>query len=84
MNVRAKFVVQSITRTQSTTYRDGNYVPEEVQTIKLFPVTGSSEENKKFFASTPSGAIELGTVNLEAAKQFELNKSYYVDFIPED
>lgn len=82
MSVRAKFVVQSITRTQSSVYKDGQTVPQEVQTIKLYPVTGGTDENKKFFASTPTGAIELGTVNVEAAKQFELNKPYYVDFTP--
>jgi hypothetical protein len=75
MNVRAKFYVQSITRTQSLIYQDGQSIPQEVQTIKLFPVVGNSEENKQFFASTPTGTIEVGTVNLDAAKQFELNKS---------
>ncbi len=78
--VRAKFTVSSITRTLGSVYQDGKYVPREVQTIKLWPVSGTSDENKKFFASTPTGEITLGTVNLEAAQQFELNKSYYIDF----
>lgn len=81
-NVRAKFTVNSITRTQGTAWVDNKPVPQEVQTIKLYPVTGGSDENKSFFASTPSGSIELGTINIEAAKQFELNKAYYVDFSP--
>lgn len=80
MKVRAKFVVQSITRTQGSYWDGTKSVAQETQTIKLYPVTGTNDENKKFFASTPSGSIELGTVNLEAAKQFELNKEYYVDF----
>jgi hypothetical protein len=80
MSVRAKFTVTSITRTQTTVWDGSKSVPCEVQTIKLWPVIDGSAENKSFFASTPSGSIELGTINVEAAKQFELNKNYYVDF----
>jgi len=74
--VRAKFVCTSITRTQHWDKLKG-----ELQTIKLTPVTSGSEENKVFFEATPVGNIELGTVNAEAAKTFELGKSYYIDFI---
>lgn len=74
MSVRAKFTVQSITR------QKGWGGAAELQTIKLMPVNGSSEENKQFFASTPSGSIELGVVNPEAGKYFELNQEYYIDF----
>jgi hypothetical protein len=77
MSVRAKFIVNSITRTKHWDANKG-----EVQTIKLMPVTSGSDENKSFYAATPSGTIELGTVNEEAAKQFELGKAYYVDFTP--
>ena len=38
------------------------------------------DENKQFFASTPSGKIELGLMKKEIADQFELQKEYYVDF----
>lgn len=82
MSVRAKFTVNSIIRTLGSTYVDGKYVAKEVQTIKLYPVSGGGDENKAFFASTPTGSIELGAVNLEAANQFELNKEYYIDFTP--
>ncbi len=82
MSVRAKFTVQSITRTQSSIWDGSKSVPTEVQTIKLFPVCDGTPENKAFFSSTPTGQIEFATVNAEAAKQFELNKSYYVDFVP--
>jgi hypothetical protein len=77
MSVRAKFVVGSITRTKHWDANKG-----EVQTIKLSPVFAGSEENKKFYEATPTGTIELGTVNEEAAKTFELGKEYYVDFTP--
>lgn len=74
--VRAKFKVQEITR------REGWSGIKEIHSIKLAPVCDGSEENKQFFASTPSGHIDLGCANAEATKQFELGKSYYVDFTP--
>jgi hypothetical protein len=80
--VRAKFRVNSITRQQFSVWKDGKTIPQEVQTIALVPVCDGSEENKKFFASTPTGKIELGTINLESAQQIELNKDYYIDFTP--
>ena len=45
------------------------------------PVTSSSDENKKFYQYTPSGSIELGTLNKEAAQQFQIGKELYVDFM---
>lgn len=74
MTVRAKFKVQAIERTQS--YNSD----KEIQTIKMLPVTSGSEENKTFYAFTPSGEIKLGTINVDAANKFELGKEYYVDF----
>lgn len=79
---RVKFAVNSITRYLGGSYKDGKWVMAEVHTIKLSPVTTGSEENKAFFASTPSGSIEIGIVNPEAVKGFELNKEYYIDFTP--
>jgi hypothetical protein len=77
MAVRAKFKVKSITRSEHWDKSKG-----ELQTIKLAPVMSGSEENKEFYAASPSGVIELGTVNESARKQFELGKEYYVDFTP--
>ena len=48
--------------------------------IVLYPVTYGSEENEQFFNLTPYGRIEIGTVNLNAVKEFEVGKEYYVDF----
>lgn len=79
---RAKFRCNSITRTQSYKYENGQQIPQEVNTIRLTPVCDGTAENKAFYASTPSGSIELATINLEAAAQFELNGEYYVDFTP--
>lgn len=74
MSVRAKFTVQSITRQKGW----GGHA--EVQTIRLQPVGGGSDEDKKFFAATPSGQVELGVVTAEAGNYFELGASYYLDF----
>ena len=40
-------------------------------------VYGNSEENKKFFAATPSGNLTVGTA---AQDVFEVGKEYYLDF----
>lgn len=86
MTVRTKFKVGSITRMMGSSgeWVNGEHVfnQVELQTVKLYPVNSrdKNSENAKFFASTPSGSIELGTVKLAAG--FDLNKEYYVDFTP--
>lgn len=70
MTVRAKFKVESVTHTANGA------------SVKLQPVTCGSAENEKFFKWTPWGAIEIGTVNAEAAAQFKPGQSFYVDFTP--
>jgi tRNA U54 and U55 pseudouridine synthase Pus10 len=47
--------------------------------IKLFPVINGSAENETFFKYTPGGELNLAVVNIEAAKQFEVGKEYYID-----
>jgi len=64
--VRAKFKVMNVTEKEVT----------------LLPVTYGSEENKKFFELTPYGSIQMGTINPDAIKQFEVGKEFYVDFTP--
>jgi hypothetical protein len=70
MSVRAKFKVHSITATEAGSQ------------IKLQPVVGGSPENEKFFKYTPSGSIDIGTVNPEASSQFKSGQEFYVDFTP--
>ncbi len=92
MTVRAKFRLNSFTTEMQNSYphtkengqKDYNR-PEEVEkrTLNFTPVTGvGSEENKAFWDATPTGSLQLGVVNPEAWKQFELGKSYYLDFSP--
>lgn len=68
MSVRAKFKVIE------------KAITENGEKIKLTPVISGSPENESFFKWTPFGQIEIGTVNPEAAKQFEVGKQYYIDF----
>lgn len=44
----------------------------------LMPVTSGSEENKKFFAATPCGKLEVSSVIQDA---FEVGKEYFIDIL---
>ena len=72
--VRAKFKVDSI--------HINLYGKEELRSVNLTPVYSNdpASENAKFWKYTPCGKIELGTINPDAWKQFELGKEYYIDF----
>jgi hypothetical protein len=70
-------VLDSITRTRGWS---GMAAPE-LQALIFSAVTDGSEENKKFFAMTPSGRLEVSTVNAEAVKDLVLGKSYYIDIV---
>ena len=78
MSVRAKFVCRSKT--------EELYGENPICTVKLEPVYPkdgvAGEENRKFFAATPYGSINLGCVNKSASEQFVLGAEYYVDFTP--
>ena len=76
--VRAKFLC---IEKGETGYSAGN----KTSKLVLVPVTATCEENKQFFSYTPTGKLELGIVNPNAAARFEVGKEYYVDFTnPED
>lgn len=47
--------------------------------IIMQPVYCGSEENEQFFAYTPYGMFEMGTVNPNAAHYFTEGKEYYID-----
>lgn len=70
-SVRAKFKVASVTE------QEGG-----LKTATLHPVTSGSPENAEFFKWTPSGQIQLGTINPAAAEQFVPGRQFYVDFTP--
>ncbi|GEM_PF-670911 len=56
--------------------------PDGSASIVLNPVTCGNPENEKFFHYTPWGELKMGTINPEAAKQFEVGKEYYIDIAP--
>lgn len=75
MSVRAKFKVNEIT--------EHAYGSQLMKTVRLQPVLKDADpesENSKFWAASPNGEIRLGTLNLDAAAQFEINGEYYVTF----
>lgn len=77
MSVIAKFRCNNVTKTDHWEKEKG-----QLASITLSAVMGDgdNEENKKFFAATPSGNISLGTVNPAAYEQFEEGEEYYVTF----
>lgn len=75
--IRAKFYCTSITKSLGSRWVDGKYEQAPVYNYRFQAVTSGSEENKDFFASTPSGSIELTAVRDDL---FELMKEYYLDF----
>ena len=80
MNIRAKFECVEIRKAMGGAYDDGGkYVMRVLHSYRFTAVVGDSEENKRFFASTPSGLIELQAVRDDL---FELGKEYYLDFTP--
>lgn len=92
MSVRAKFKVDEIRRSHTSRMIDPakGYYPDnlervEMRTVVMSPVYTNNDpehENTKFWNASPSGKLELGTINPEAWRHFELGKEYYVDFHP--
>lgn len=83
--VRAKFQCSGVTiekADRSRHYKENNSEPLDVVTVHLQAVVSGSDENKEFFASTPSGSIELRILRPEAVDWFVNGKEYYVDFTP--
>lgn len=48
--------------------------------VMLSAVVDGSQENKEFFAATPSGTISLYILNTDARARFTEGADYYVDF----
>ena len=67
--VRCKFVC-----TQETRNKDAQ--KGILSSYDFMAVTSGSEENKEFFAYTPSGSFKVGTVH---SGLFEVGKEYYFD-----
>lgn len=69
---RCKFQCVSVRK-----YKGWSGTPPFVYEYEFQAVTGNSEENKLFFASTPSGSLKIGAVREDI---FEPGHEYYLDF----
>lgn len=86
--VRAKFTLHLI---KQISYQHGGSVvdgdPSKTTTggrtlVFSAAYDDGTPENQRFSKATPSGSIEMLVDNPEALKQFEIGKSYYLDFTP--
>jgi hypothetical protein len=70
MTTRCKFECVSVTK------RKGWSGHAYLYDAEFLAVTSGSDENKAFFAATPSGSLKVATV---VSDVFEVGKSYYLD-----
>ena len=83
MSVRAKFRCESKS--------DGETVLLSLKAVNRGDADGPSDlgnpasaEDSIFGRYTPYGSLSMGIRNLAASDQFEVGKSYYLDFTPAD
>jgi hypothetical protein len=73
--VRCKFRCNQITKRRESYPPPGRFLFE----AQFSAVSEGSEENKKFFAYTPSGNLSVGAYQEDL---FEVGKEYYLDISP--
>ncbi len=81
MSVRLKMTCQGKTEGKATIgdpENPGNTIKVDTISATFVPVYTGSEENKRFFAATPSGSLTFSTVNKAAAESIEEGKDYFV------
>lgn len=81
MSVRAKFFVAEIN------HRHINTPGDVCAEVVMQPVYGSHDgdgDNDRWSRYTPAGELKMTITNPPALEQFELGKSYYLDFVPVD
>lgn len=79
MAIQTKWHCSEMSKYHTTTWVDGKPVLGFLYRFKFHVVMGDTEENKKFFASTPSGSLEVSSVRDD---DFEVGKDYDVIFTP--
>jgi predicted ATP-grasp superfamily ATP-dependent carboligase len=84
--VRAKFRVVRHEQAEGNVYHPSTekYGPGVWHAVVLQAVINGSEENKQFYAATPSGEIKMSMVRADTAAQFPIGAEVYVDFTPID
>jgi len=75
MTVRAKFMCQAIHHIHSS---------ETCAEITLRAVWGDGKGNETWSKATPQGELKMMITNPAAIDQFDLGKSYFLDFTPAD
>lgn len=82
MSVIAKFTCATKHQTTMKIKNEAGQIVDMEGPVSLtfYPVFSGSEENKKFWSSTPSGSISMYITNPEAYDQFKAGHSYYVTF----
>jgi len=58
----------------------GEGIPAKMADLEFAPVysTDPNSENRKFWSATPSGHLQVGTVNDAAINMLDLNTEYYI------
>jgi hypothetical protein len=73
--IRCKFTCREVVKRKP--WRGSEHTFDYV--AKFQAVMDGSEENKAFFAATPSGSLEIGVYSDDV---FEVGRDYYVDLTP--
>ena len=74
MTTRCKFVCNRVAKAKGWNAETPFLYEAEFSTV-----SDGSEENKKFFAATPSGSLKVGTVKVDV---FEVGEEYFLDITP--
>lgn len=81
--VRGKFRVNAIERHRGSAPNEtGDWVPCEMQTVKMGVVTGGDPEDNTYAQASPAGTIQLSITKPAVVGFFDLDQTYYVDFTP--
>lgn len=74
-------VIAKFSCNAKTQRKNWNPEPPYLYEYEFQPVTGGSEENKQFFASTPGGQLKMTAVREDL---FDPGQAYYLTFTPAD
>lgn len=79
MNTRCKAICSNVSAYLGTVWDEHGQNPTygKLHKYEFYAVTSGSDENKRFYASTPSLNMTVSCVRDDA---FELGKEYYLDF----
>jgi len=76
VTIRAKFVCDNVAQVPSQTQEEPMYM------VSMHAVYSNVGENKEYWKYTPSGQLNLWSVNEKVKEAFIQGKEYYLDFTP--